>query len=427
MSSARDGRVSDVSRAVSRGANFPAFGEYNEAVILDAVRRAASDISRVELAQITGLSAQTVSKVTRRLISAGIVREKGTVSNGPGKPRTILELDAKRYYAVGVHLDPAVLTCVLLDLVGGVVARRSVDLREQAKPDALIGRITDVIDDVVASVGIEEARVLGVGIASPGPLDSRTGIVSHPPHLREWGTVPLRAALIEKTGYSVLVERDVTAAVVAELWAPVDDAVADFLFLYYGTGVNAGIALGRDVVRGVNGRAGAAGHVSTGPGGEPCFCGRDGCLDSTCTPEIVVRKARDLGLLPSRADGAEGSASSLLADMTALVAQVRENPQGPAATLLAETGRRIGRAVATLVAVIDVTRVVLGGPFWEVAESALVESLQSVLRTDAALHARGRIEIVGAAVGTDVAATGAACLVLDNAFSRRPSSILLAP
>ena len=408
---------------LSRGTNFPAVGEYNQAVILDGIRRARSGISRRELSQATGLSVQTVSNVTRRLIASGIVFESGTVIEGPGKPRAILELVPESHYAVGVHLDPSLVTCVVLDLNGCVVVHRSHDVGAADSPDALIRDIATLIADVIALANIDVSRVLGVGIASPGPLDVTTGVVIDPPLLKGWDRVPLRQALIELTGLPVLLERDVTAAVVAELWTRVDDAASDFVFFYFGTGINAGIALDRDVVRGVHGRAGGAGHVSTGPGGEPCSCGRVGCLVSTCIPEVVIGRARAAGILRGP-HPMNGDRNALLADMSALVGMA-EDGNDAAADLFSELGDRMGRAVSTLVEVLDVKRVVVGGPFWEITEERVRQPFVRSLRSDPNRAWGSDLEVMNAAVGTEVAATGAACLVLDSVMSPRAASMLL--
>ena len=70
------------------GTNLPAVGEYNQAVVLDAIRRRPEGITRSELAGLTALSGMTVTKVCRRLLDAGLVEEHGTRMGGPGKPAT---------------------------------------------------------------------------------------------------------------------------------------------------------------------------------------------------------------------------------------------------------------------------------------------------------------------------------------------------
>ncbi len=121
-------------------------GDFNLTVILDAIRRAPeSGLSRVELAKIVGLSPQTISNISRRLLDQNLIIEAGKEGTGPGKPRTMLRLNASGKYAVGVHLDPAVITCVLLDLVGEVVQHARVKVPFSQAPDEVIGTIAETI------------------------------------------------------------------------------------------------------------------------------------------------------------------------------------------------------------------------------------------------------------------------------------------
>ena len=87
------------------GTNLPRVGSYNVNVVLSAVQ-ASEGISRVEIAKQTGLTAQTVSVIVRRLIQQGIVEEGGSLPSKGGKPRTTLRINPTAAYAVGIHFDP---------------------------------------------------------------------------------------------------------------------------------------------------------------------------------------------------------------------------------------------------------------------------------------------------------------------------------
>src|SRR2546423_847778 len=105
-----------------RGTNLPRVADFNQAVILDAVRNAPNGLSRVELAEVTGLSAQAVSNITRRLLAREPTTGPATLPAGRGKPRTLSQLHPTGHFAIGVHIDPTVTTVALLDLLGEVVA-----------------------------------------------------------------------------------------------------------------------------------------------------------------------------------------------------------------------------------------------------------------------------------------------------------------
>ena len=281
-----------------RGTNLPRMGDFNLTVILDAIRRAPAGLSRVELAQIVGLSPQTISNISRRLLDQHLIVEAGKEGTGPGKPRTMLRLNSSGQYAVGVHLDPAVTTFVVLDLVGAVVKHSRINTPAGADPDAVIGTIAAEIKQLIAGSGVEAARIAGLGVASPGPVDLAEGIVVDPPLLPGWHSVPLRDALAAATGLSTLVDKDATSAAVAEAWAGGPSGAGSFIFMYLGTGIGCGIVLNDEVVRGTSGNAGEIGHIVVDPDGPPCDCGQRGCVNVTCIPPVLVAQAEAAGVLP---------------------------------------------------------------------------------------------------------------------------------
>jgi len=409
---------------VQRGTNLPALGGYNRAVVLDLIRRAPAGLSRVELAGQTGLSAQTVSNVAKRLLTDGVVLETGKSSSGPGKPRTILQLEARARVAIGVHLDPGVITYVMLDLEGRVIAHSRSLTPSAVEPSEAIASIASSIEALIDDAGVAREHVLGVGIAAPGPIDAARGILIDPPLLVGWELVELREALLEATGLPVLLEKDVTAAAVAELWLRRGEQRDNFAFFYYGTGFGIGLVLGHEVVRGSSHNAGDAGHIIVDPrlGGTLCPCGRTGCIGVLIAPGRLVQDAALAGVLEAAAG--ESDAERVLAGLEALVAA---DARGDAAAvaLLDRTASRIADALVTVVNLLDVDRVVFGGPFWHPLGAPLLRRVPTFLAEHPALVQRHEIVLAESGAESDVTAVGAACLVLDNTFSPRPSALLL--
>lgn len=408
------------------GTNLPAIGGYNQAVVLDSIRRSSEGLSRVELAESTGLSAQTIGNVTRRLLEGGLVRETGKVVNGRGKPRTILRLASQGRFAVGVHIDPAVITYVVLDLEGTVVSHSRTRTPSASEPDQVIALMARSILHLIDDSGVDRSRVLGVGIASPGPIDVVSGTVLDPPMLTRWQDVPLRSALSEATGLPVLLEKDVTAAAVAELWFSTERSRANFAFVYYGTGFGVGLVLGGEAVRGATSNAGDAGHISVDPEGPLCECGRPGCVGDLVTPLALVRRAADEGLLELPDTDPDDPF-----DMTAVgralqqLAESAGSGDSRAIRILHDAARHLARAIVVIIDLLDLDEVVFGGPFWDDIGDAVLQVLPNAVETSAALVVKHTIRFDRSGIGEDVAAVGAACLVLDHALSPRPSAMLI--
>ncbi|MGN7190763.1 ROK family transcriptional regulator [Curtobacterium sp. MCBA15_004] len=447
-----------------RGANMPSIGGFNRTVVLDAVRRSPDGLSRVELAARTGLSAQTVSNVTRFLIDAGMIVESGTVVAGRGKPRTILRLEASSRFAVGVHVDPAVVTYVLLDLAGSVVAESTTSTPSAEDPTEVVHTIASAVGRLVGGAGVDVDAVLGVGIASPGPIDVDAGVVLDPPFLPRWRDVPLRDAIAEATGFPVLLEKDVTAAVVGEMFLAGESSARNFAFVYFGTGFGVGLAIDHEPVRGVGSNAGDAGHIMVEQGalaGTPEGSGSRGEVGATVAPGRLLRVGAARGLRLG-VDGTRGGHGGAVADGGGLGGGAGEPGAGagagvldvgvldvgvedvaavqrswaalgeairagdPAAvSLAADAGTVMGNAVVLIVNLLDVDRVVFGGPFWsDIAPVALPAAREAVIGSRN-LVPKHPIAVQDSGRGADVAAVGAACLVLDAALSPRASALLI--
>ncbi|MFE2846852.1 ROK family protein [Streptomyces scopuliridis] len=149
--------VTDVNRG-NAGANLPVLRGHNAALVLDLLRTAGEGgISRLELAERTGLTPQAVSKITARLRTEGMAAEAGRRASTGGKPRTVLRLVPSAAHAVGLHLDRDELTAVLVDLAGTPVAVRRVPLDLGAGAERVIEAAAVQVDAVRAEAVRAEA------------------------------------------------------------------------------------------------------------------------------------------------------------------------------------------------------------------------------------------------------------------------------
>ncbi|WP_258006513.1 ROK family transcriptional regulator [Arthrobacter sp. AFG20] len=405
-----------------RGTNLPRMGDFNLTVILDAIRRATGGLSRVELAQIVGLSPQTISNISRRLLDQNLIVEAGKEGSGPGKPRTILRLNPAGMYAVGVHLDPAVATFVVLDLVGAVVLHSSVKTPDSSRPEAVITAIAAEIDKLIEASGVDRAKIAGLGVAAPGPIDHDNGTVVEPPLMDGWDSVPLRDALAEATGLSVLMDKDVTSAAVAETWAGGASGAGSFVFMYMGTGIGCGIVLNDEVVRGTSGNAGEIGHIIVDPDGAPCDCGLRGCVKSTCIPQVLVAQAQAAGILD---EPGAATSNSAVQERFAMLCEAADAGNSEAAAIIDKSAELVARAASAVANTLDVDRVVFGGPFWPLLSARYLAKIPGLIQQNSDAGNIHAVEVVGTGVGEDVGAVGAACLVLEHTLAPRAQRLLL--
>jgi len=400
-----------------RGTNLPRLGDYNQAVILDLIRREPG-ASRADLQRSSGLASQTVSNIARRLIDAGMVRECEPTEVIRGRPSIPLAVNADGAFAVGVHVDPARLTLVLVDVAGQVRRRQQLRMPQTSSPNELTSLIAVSTGRLIREFGIAREKVLGLGIAVPGPLDVRTGVVLQPPQLPTWRDVHLRADLHDATGMPVLLDKDVTAAATAELRHSHDP---DFLFLYLGSGVGASVVIGGQVLRGVTNNIGEIGDILVDPAAEDLgWGGRRGGLAAACVPEALVIQAAQAGLMPLP----DVHDYLALDDACTLLSQLAADGDARAAALLDRAARRVAAGIGVLVNFLDVPRVVLGGPTWTRLSSAFLPVMEEAVRAELVVP-RDSLAVVGSALSEQIAAQGAAELVMDHFLAPHASVLLM--
>lgn len=410
--------------SMQRGTNLGRLGGYNQAVVLESIRRAPEGISRVELAGSTGLSPQTISNVVRRLLDDGWVREGRTVISGPGKPRTLLELVPDRLVSVGIHLDPSMLTYVIVDLRGTIVLRRRVPLPTAGTPDETVAAIATEVNALIEESGYPRANVVGVGVASPGPVDLERGAVIAPPLLTGWGEVELTAPLREVLDLEVVLAKDTVAAATAEVWVGQGQDLRDFVCVYVGTGIGAGLVIDSQVLAGQTGNAGEFGHMLTGVE-QPVncsVCGRNDCLAINLNFDTVVRMGEAVGIKSADLEGANVGEHIRAA---AAVIEAADRGVDGAREVGLQLAEQVARAVGQICSIMDVDQVVICGPLWEMLRGYVTEEVTA--QVNASFHGSldRPVTVLSSSLGGWISAIGGACVVLDDLLAPKTSGLLL--
>ncbi|GAA4377820.1 ROK family transcriptional regulator [Paeniglutamicibacter cryotolerans] len=407
---------------MQRGTNLGRLGDFNQAVIFESIRRAVDGVSRVELAGSTGLSPQTISNVVRRLLDEGLVREDRTVVSGPGKPRTVLELETNRMVSIGIHLDPGLISLVMLNLRGEVLLSRRLEIPAVEVPEKTLETMAAAVNEMITESGHPRSNVVGVGVAAPGPLNPEKGFITGPPLLDGWNEVDIVEPLHRALDLPVVLEKDTIAAAIAETWKGTGQGRDNFIFMYMGAGIGAGIVLNGEVVRGVSNNAGEVGHYSTGQDSRDCECGRRDCLAAATSFPMVAAQARAVGIALDVPD--EGTVEERATGMNQLVemaAAGNEAAQG----VLRGSSEQVAQVAGQLCNALDVDTVILGGPLWADIGGYCLEQAALVINerfTPKDVHG---IEVLSSRLGFEVGAIGGACAIMDAMFSPKASALLL--
>ncbi|MEU3250097.1 ROK family transcriptional regulator [Streptomyces sp. NPDC006997] len=384
-------------------------------------------ISRVEIAERTGLTPQTVSGIVRRLINEGVVREDGSSrASGGGKPRTTLRVNATARSAVGLHFDAVQLACAVVDLLGHPLAIRRRPTPPGSDPAQVVAVMAGLVSEALTEADVPRDRVLGLGLATPGPIDQELGPVAAPPSLAYLDRFPLRQTLSEATGMPVTLDNDATAAAIGERWSGAGKGVANFAYFFFGTGIGGGLILNHQVYRGGSLNAGEFGHLSVRPDGPECYCGNRGCLEMLASPSaLVAATRRRLANLP---DGGGVLAQRFAANPEsvdhAAIRGAAAAGDPVAVAVIDEAAAQVASVASSVANLLDVDLIVLGGHGIGEVESRYVDVVASALATRPVSRHIRVVDVTASPHGADAAPVGSAALVLHTAYSPQLSALL---
>jgi predicted NBD/HSP70 family sugar kinase len=262
-------------RTVTTGTNAEHARLHNRRVILEAIRQAGR-LTRADLTRLTSLTAQTVSNIVSELSEEGVLLVHAAEKGGRGQPPVPLSINPEGGYSIGFHIEQHRVIGVLLDLLGVTQAQVTLTVSyptfEQALP--LILQTVDTFRQQRPT-----GRFLGVGIALPGPFSVEGMTAVGPTAMSGWEEPSIPERLQQALGLPVLIENDATAASMGERLYGIASDLHNFVHLFIGSGLGAGLYLGNRLYSGHWHNAGEIGHMTVIPGGKPCYCGNEGCLE----------------------------------------------------------------------------------------------------------------------------------------------------
>jgi predicted NBD/HSP70 family sugar kinase len=255
------GRRDRATGASLSGTNLERAGDYNQRVILQAVR-VNGPITRAELAQISGLTAPTVNNIAQRLVDDGVVIEAGRVQGARGQPATKFVVNPDGCLSIGVNIDRDHITVLALDLLGKVRARTTKNI-DFALPAVAEKFCKTQIDKILNDRKLSGVPVMGLGVALPDDL-GRVSLPQQPPGYSAWSDVNIRQ-MAERLlpGKAVFVENDAAAAALGELQIGHGVNRASFFYMLLNFGLGGGVVVDGHYVRGAHGRSGEIGFLPT--------------------------------------------------------------------------------------------------------------------------------------------------------------------
>ena len=245
-----------VARLKQRGSNQVGMRQFNERVVLQALR-AHGATPKAELARLTGLTAQTIGLITARLDEDGLLVRQAPVRGRVGQPSVPLGLNPDGAFAIGIKIGRRSTDWLLVDFTGRVRQRL---VLQYPFPDApvLLPAIKANLHLLLEGLGDLRDRVVGVGVAAPlqiGGWHRMLGLTDA--QSSAWNDIDLGGQVQAMTDLPVSFAKDTTAACVAELLQGQGRDIPSYLYLFLDTFIGGGLVIHSHLHRGQSGNAGA--------------------------------------------------------------------------------------------------------------------------------------------------------------------------
>lgn len=363
-------------------------------------------LSRRDAARLTGLSAASVTKLVKPMISHGYLIENVREAGVPGRPQIPLQVDASRHHAVGIKLMDGEIVGVVADLHAEVQSSHRMKYRDTT-PEGVVSAIDEMTGILLQRTPVERERLLGIGIGLGGHVNGATGVVVESPFLG-WRDVPLRQLVADRMNLPVVIENDVNTLAVAEQWFGAGSSFPSFALVTIGVGVGCALVLDGQLWRGVSGAAGEFGHMVVDPEGPECHCGKKGCL------EAVVGDAAIAGAMSA-------AAGRRITKVSQVVARAHAGDLD-AQQVFTQAGLALGRAIAALLNLLNPPLVILSGE-GITASDLFIDALRAELDRDAFSTTAGDCTVLVRPLPDETWARGAAATMLRHGVLRSLSRL----
>lgn len=391
---------------------YPLIENRVQAQIMAHVRSTGEPVSRARLNETLGASRGKISAEVARLIEVGLLAEEGMAEPAGGRPSSLVGIPRSAGLIAAVDIGATSIDVALTTLNNEVVAHSSepADVRFGARP--VLGRVKEVLSELLQEQATGPQEILAIGIGVPGPVEQASGLLTAPPIMPGWDRFPIRDVFAGEYAAPVYVDNDVNIMALGEHWGGVAKGVDNAIFVKIGTGIGSGIIISGRIHRGSQGCAGDFGHICVDPNGPLCSCGNAGCLETMAAAPAIVLEAERCAR-----EGESATLAEILVEKGELTAEdvgeAARRSDYCALSIIRRSGRLIGQTLAAAVNVLNPSMVVIGGGVSHIGHALLAEIRSAVYQRSLPLATRN-LPVVLSELDQVAGVTGASVLAAEG-------------
>ncbi len=316
-------------------------------------------------------------------------------------------------YIIGIDLGGMSAKGALFTEDGELLCEEKVKTDRADGFDGTMQKLATLAETLAEKGGVSLSAVLGIGVGSPGVVDSRNGVVMRWSNF-DWNDVPFAQTLSRLTGKPVCVANDANVAALGEAKFGATARYQSSILLTIGTGVGGGIVFDGKLIEGFHSAGAELGHITIREGGLPCACGRRGCYEKYASTTALIRQTR-LAMVDDLQSAMWKIADGKIENVTGRTAFIaaREGDE-TAKKVIKQFVGYLSEGIADFVNILRPEAIVIGGGISNEGEM-LFEPLRKAVdeRTYIAMDIVP-LKIVGAKLGNRAGVYGAYAIAKEN-------------
>lgn len=366
-------------------------------------------LSCTDISYRIGRSLPLTTKMLTELIDEDYVVETGYASSTGGRRPQMYSLRGDFMYIVSVAMDQFVTRIAIMDMQNNpVVAVEKFELTLNNNSSALAD-LTEKIQSCIKKSGIEENKIIGIGIGMPGFVDVIKGI--------NYTFLDSKNENIEdyisgKTGLPVYIDNDSRLIALAELSFGVVNERKNAMVINIGWGVGLGLIVKGELFRGQNGFAGEFSHIPLFSNNKLCGCGKMGCLETEASLFAVIEKTKE-GIKNGKLSYIKELPESHYEQACEIIIAAAKKGDKFAIEILSDAGYQIGRGLAVLIHLLNPETIILSGR-GSLAGKLWQAPIQQALNEHCIPRLASGTEIQMSQLGHEAELIGAAALVMER-------------
>ncbi|MUJ39513.1 ROK family protein [Aliivibrio fischeri] len=311
-------------------------------------------ISRIDLSKESNLAPASITKITRELLDAHLIKETQVQeANSRGRPAIGLEVDNDGWQFLSLRLGRGYLTIALHSL-GGEQLIEERQLIKEIEQDELLAKLLNEINVFFQKHSKILGRITSIAVSLPGLVISSQGLIIQMPHYNV-KNLPLGPKIYESTGLPVFIGNDTRSWALAEKLFGNSKNIDNSILVSIHHGVGAGIIMNGEVLQGRTGNIGEMGHIKINKLGARCHCGNTGCLETVASAKAIRDQVKNL---------INNGHQTVLKDQTITIENIcLAANQGDvlAKQVITELGHNLGEAIAIMVNLFNPEMILIGG------------------------------------------------------------------